>query len=413
MYICNIHTFQMVLKSKIFESLEGQQRAYGHKKVGQERSLVKKNASTKSHILIITGVRRCGKSTLMYQLSKKLKKDFIYFNFEDPRIFGFDLDDFDKFDDLVGEDVDHYYFDEIQNVENWEVFIRHLHDRGKQICITGSNASLLSKELGTKLTGRNIQVELFPFSYAEFCAFKKLSPNKNSFVKYKSQGGFPDHVQSQQPEILQQLFKDVIYRDIIVRYGIRNSDIFITIALFLISNIAKEYSLNSIAKTFKVGSANSVSDYVDWLEDSYLLFSVPRFSWSLKSVTRNPKKVYTIDTAFAKANSLSFSKDEGRLLENMVFLELRRNHSDIYYFREHGECDFIVKNDTTITHVVQVCQKVHYDNYEREVGGLLEALNFFEQKEGVIITLDQDDVLKEDGKTIKMIPAWKWFEDKV
>ena len=126
-----------------------------------------------------------------------------------------------------------------------------------------------------------------------------------------------------------------------------------------------------------------------------------------------PKKVYTIDTAFAKANSLSFSKDEGRLLENMVFLELRRNDSEIYYFREHGECDFIVKNGTTITHIVQVCQVVHYDNYEREVGGLLEALNFFEQNEGVIITLDQDDVLKEEGKTIRMIPAWKWFGDEV
>lgn len=402
----------MVLKSKILDSLEGQRKAYSTKKLGQLRTLVNTKKPIKTHVLVITGVRRCGKSTMMYQLSQQLKEDFVYFNFEDPRIFGFDLEDFEKFDDVVGDNVEYYFFDEIQNVPNWEVFIRHLHDRNKQIVITGSNASLLSKELGTKLTGRNIQIELFPFSYTEFCAFKKLKASPASFQKYKDLGGFPDHITSKKQEVLQQLFKDVIYRDIIVRYGIRNADTFIQIALFLISNVAKEYSLNSIAKTFKVGSANSVGDYVDWLEDSYLLFSLPRFSWSLKSIARNPRKVYTIDPAFARANSLSFSPDDGRLFENMVYLALRRKHEEIFYFREVGECDFVIKEGNKVTEVIQVCQELHYDNYEREVEGLLEAMDFFDLKEGKIITMGEADHIKKEGKTISLVSAWEWFDEK-
>lgn len=400
----------MVLKSQIESALNGQQKTYVKKKAGFSRSMNQTVELSESHILIITGVRRCGKSTLMYQISKRVKKDFVYFNFEDPRVFDFEVSDFEKFDQLVGDDTLTYFFDEIQNVENWEVFIRHLHDRGKNICITGSNASLLSQELGTKLTGRNIQVELFPFSYKEFCGFKKLSPCLKSFENYLNIGGFPDFIQSQKNEQLQQLFKDIIYRDIIVRYGIRNTTVFINIALFLIANVGKEYSLNSIKNTFKVGSTNSVVDYVAWLEDSYLLFSVPRFSWSLKSISVNPKKVYTIDTGFARANSLSFSKDDGRLLENLVFLELRRKHKEIYYFKEQGECDFLIKNGQNITNIIQVCYSVHQENFDREVNGIIEALNYFDKTEGTIVTLNQEDEILKDDKVITLIPAWKWFD---
>ena len=400
----------MVLKSHIESALNGQQKTYVKKKAGFSRSMNQTVELSESHILIITGVRRCGKSTLMYQISKRVKKDFVYFNFEDPRVFDFEVSDFEKFDQLVGDDTLTYFFDEIQNVENWEVFIRHLHDRGKNICITGSNASLLSQELGTKLTGRNIQVELFPFSYKEFCGFKKLSPCLKSFENYLNIGGFPDFIQSQKNEQLQQLFKDIIYRDIIVRYGIRNTTVFINIALFLIANVGKEYSLNSIKNTFKVGSTNSVVDYVAWLEDSYLLFSVPRFSWSLKSISVNPKKVYTIDTGFARANSLSFSKDDGRLLENLVFLELRRKHKEIYYFKEQGECDFLIKNGQNITNIIQVCYSVHQENFDREVNGIIEALNYFDKTEGTIVTLNQEDEILKDDKVITLIPAWKWFD---
>ena len=401
----------MVLKSEIEKSLALQRLFLNKKQEGFSRESSAKLQLSTSHILIITGVRRCGKSTLLQQISKNLNEEFIFFNFEDPRIYGFELEDFTKLDEIVGDEIRYYFFDEIQNVEKWELFIRHLHDRDKRIAITGSNASLLSKELGTRLTGRNIQIELFPFSYTEYLKFLHLENNLASFNLYLEDGGFPEYIKSKHKEQLQQLFKDIVYRDIIVRHGIRQAKTLIDIALFLIANVGKEYSLNGIKNTFGVGSANSVADYIHWLEDSYVLFSMPRFSWSLKSVSINPKKVYCIDTGFAQANSLSFSEDTGRLLENCVYLALRRKHKEIYYFKDKGECDFIVKEAQDILHIIQVCAEIHPDNKAREVNGLLAALKFFSKTEGLILTLNQEDVLMINDVKVRLLPVWKWLQD--
>ena len=400
----------MVLKSEIEKSLVLQRLFLNKKQEGFNRESLAKLQLSTSHILIITGVRRCGKSTLLQQISKKIKEEIIYFNFEDPRIYGFELEDFTKLDEIVGDEIRYYFFDEIQNVEKWELFIRHLHDRDKRIAITGSNASLLSKELGTRLTGRNIQIELFPFSYNEYLMFLQLENNLTSFNLYLEDGGFPEYLKSKHKEQLQQLFKDIVYRDIIVRHGIRQAKTLIDIALFLIANVGKEYSLNGIKNTFGVGSANSVADYIHWLEDSYVLFSMPRFSWSLKSVSINPKKVYCIDTGFAQANSLSFSEDTGRLLENCVYLALRRKYKEIYYFKDKGECDFIVKEAQDILHIIQVCAEIHSDNKAREVNGLLAALTFFSKTEGLILTLNQEDVLMINDVKVRLLPVWKWLQ---
>ncbi len=400
----------MVLKSEIEKSLVLQRLFLNKKQEGFNRESLAKLQLSTSHILIITGVRRCGKSTLLQQISKKIKEEIIYFNFEDPRIYRFELEDFTKLDEIVGDEIRYYFFDEIQNVEKWELFIRHLHDRDKRIAITGSNASLLSKELGTRLTGRNIQIELFPFSYTEYLMFLQLENNLASFNLYLEDGGFPEYLKSKHKEQHQQLFKDIVYRDIIVRHGIRQAKTLIDIALFLIANVGKEYSLNGIKNTFGVGSANSVADYIHWLEDSYVLFSMPRFSWSLKSVSINPKKVYCIDTGFAQANSLSFSEDTGRLLENCVYLALRRKYKEIYYFKDKGECDFIVKEAQDILHIIQVCAEIHSDNKAREVNGLLAALTFFSKTEGLILTLNQEDVLMINDVKVRLLPVWKWLQ---
>lgn len=399
----------MLLKSEIEKSLKLQQLFLSKKQLSFERESLDKIKINSTFILIITGIRRCGKSTLMHQISEKIKEEKLFFNFEDPRIYGFDVDDFTKLDEIIGDKLNYYFFDEIQNVEKWELFVRHLHDREKNIVITGSNASLLSKELGTRLTGRNIQIELFPFSYSEFRMFKQLENNLKTFNLYLDVGGFPEYLKSKQKEHLQQLFKDIVYRDIIVRYGIRQVKTLIDIALFLIANVGKEYSLNGIKNTFRVGSANSVADYIQWLEDSYVLFSLPRFSWSLKSVSVNPKKIYCIDSGFAQANSLSFTEDKGRLLENIVYLALRRKHKDLYYFKDNGECDFIVKQGQDINQIIQVCTEIHSDNKNREINGLIAALKFFNKTEGLILTLNQDDVLKENDMKITLLPVWKWL----
>lgn len=399
----------MVLKSDIEIAFTQQQLLLEGKPKGELRDKLTQVTLSKEFVLIITGIRRCGKSTLMQQLIDKLNSSVAFFNFEDPRIFGFETTDFVKLDEVIGENTLFYFFDEIQNVDNWEIFVRNLHDKQKVICVTGSNASLLSRELGTKLTGRNIQIELLPFSFKEYLSFKKIVAQADTFKHYLVEGGFPDYLKTENKEVLQQLFKDIIYRDIIVRHSVRNDKVLMSIALYLISNVGKEFSYTNIKNTFGVGSVNTVMDYISWFEDSYLLFTVPKFSWSLKSVSINPKKVYVIDTGFGDANSLSFSNDIGRLFENAVYLQLRRTYKELYYFREKGECDFVVKENNLVTNAIQVCAEVSQDNLPRELNGLVEALTFFNLEEGIIITMNQEDEIIIDEKKIKLIPAWKWF----
>lgn len=398
----------MILISELEAAFQAQKEDLSIWKTGIVRSIKNMPGRTR-HVDIITGIRRCGKSTFMKQIASEIKESYAFFNFEDPRIFGFEASDFPKLQQAIGTDVNTYFFDEIQNIEGWEVFIRNLHDQGKKVFITGSNATLLSRELGTKLTGRQLSHELFPFSYQEFLTYINSEASAESFAQFLEYGGFPEYLEFKTVEILQSLFKDIIYRDIAVRYGIRNVKTLTDIALHLISNAGKEYTLNKLKNTYNLGSANSVAEYVNWFEDSYLIFSIPQFSWSVKVQARNPRKVYTIDTAFAKANSLSYSNDNGRLLENSVFLHLRRNGNEINYFRGKKECDFVVFQSKEFAGAFQVCAEVNLDNKDRELYGLVEALNAFDRLSGTILTMKQEDSFTFEGKEIKLIPTWKWM----
>jgi predicted AAA+ superfamily ATPase len=366
-----------------------------------------------SFAVIITGIRRCGKSTFLNQLMKKQKKSY-YLNLEDPRLEDFELQDFNRANEISKElygDRGIYFFDEIQNVERWEKFIRYLIDKKERIIITGSNASLLSRELGTKLTGRHLQVEMFPFSFREFLDMRKETPSVKSFEKYLYIGGFPEHVKKQNPLILHELLSDVVMKDIAVRFGIKNTNMMNKIAIHLISNTGKEFSFNSIKKMFEIKSVQSVIDYVSYFEDAYLIFTVPRFSYSYRQQIVNPKKVYSVDNGLSHNNSISFSKDKGRMLENVVFLGLRRKFRDIYYFQKKHECDFVVKEKDKITHAIQVCLDFNEENKNREIRGILDALKEFKLDEGLIITYNQTDEFLVDGKRIRIMPAWKWLLD--
>jgi hypothetical protein len=183
-------------------------------------------------------------------------------------------------------------------------------------------------------------------------------------------------------------------------------------AVFLLSNVGKEFSYNSLAKTFSLGSANTAIDWVSYFEDSYLLFSLPKFDYSIKKQVVNARKIYSIDNGLTSVNSASFTADEGRMLENAVFLYLRRQFGPdgLFYFREKGECDFLVREKNKITQAVQVCQVLHESDKKREINGLVEALEKFGLVEGVIVTLNQEDKMKVGGKTIRLVPAWKWME---
>ena len=401
----------MILKSELEIAYRLQQTFIKTVKSFIPRAYPKPLRSTTGHVEVISGIRRCGKSTLMNQLKHRYKRGTAYFNFEDPRVHDFEITDFQKLDEVMGTEKQIYFFDEIQNVPSWEIYIRQLHDRGKKVFITGSNASLLSKELGTRLTGRHIRHELFPFSYEEFLLYKKLKNNAHTFEDYTQHGGFPEYLRDQNEEILQTLLKDIVSRDIAVRYGIKNTRTLMDITLFLISNVGKEVTYNSIRKAFNVGSANTVSDYLSWLADTYLLFFLPRFSWSAKNASVNPRKVYAIDNGMINANTLSFTKDKGRLLENMVYLFLRQKNFDLSYFREQSECDFVVFERGKCKMLIQVCEQVHNENRTRETKGLLEAMDFFKMKTGIIITQQQHDVLNFNDKIIKLIPGFQFFTE--
>lgn len=399
----------MILKQDIERALIAQRDQLVLKTGTITRSFFNEFGVVGNYIEVISGIRRCGKSTLMKEINLKNYQKTAFFNFEDSRVHGFEVTDFNKLDELLGSGIEAYFFDEIQNVPSWEIFIRQLHDRNEKVYITGSNAALLSKELGTRLTGRHTRHELFPFSYVEFLQYCKLGPNSSSFERYVQMGGFPEHLESTSTELLQNLLKDIVFRDIAVRYGIRNTNSLMDLTLYLISNIGKEFSYNSLRKTFSIGSATTVADYLTWLTDSYLLFFLPRFSWSAKGVAINPRKVYCVDTGLVNANTLSFSKDKGRLIENAVYLFFRQQKADLYYFREKHECDFVVFKDRACKMLVQVCEKLTQDNLKRETEGLVEAMNYFNLNEGYILTLDQSEQLNVQEKTVHVLPVYQAF----
>lgn len=366
-------------------------------------------ATPGSHALIITGIRRCGKSTLLQQIMKGDETEALYLNFEDPRLSGFDAGDFNRLHEIALERrIDTFYFDEIQNTHGWEGFVRFRLDEGYRIVITGSNASMLSRELGTKLTGRHISRELFPFSYREFLAFTGMSQSAESVLSFLKQGGFPEMLKSGLPDVLMNLFNDILMRDIAVRHNIKNTLILQQLAVWLVSNTGKPVSGNRLRKMFSIGSSASIMDYLSFFRDAYLFFYVPRFSFSQKVSIVNPRKIYAVDTGLANVNSLSFSDDLGRNLENMVFMELRRQYREIFYFSETRECDFVVAEKGKPVALYQVCLRLEQENMDRELNGLLHAMNFLGISQGTIITLDQADAFSVEGKTITARPFHQW-----
>lgn len=401
----------MILIDELSKIVGSQRNNIENRNPGIIRQDLKRVNPIENFAIVISGIRRCGKSTLLLQSMNREEK-FKYLNFEDPRLGKFELKDFELLEEVFARDFgenDLYYFDEIQNLSGWESYVRYLLDNNKKVIITGSNASLLSRELGTKLTGRNLRMELFPFSFQEFLDFSDLKDSEDSFHKYLFSGGFPEFLRTGLDEVHQNLLLDIIARDIVYRHNIKNPGVITEIAVYLLGNISREFTLSKLRKTFtSIGSVSTLSAYVDFLEDTYIIFTLPRFSYSLKSRQINPKKVYAIDNGFIRANSIGFSDDYGRLLENYVFLELRKKYREIFYFREIGECDFLVKEKTNITMAIQVCYEVDIRNKEREIDGLLEAMETFDLDKGYILTFNQKDEIMLGDRTISIIPARKF-----
>ena len=405
----------MLLKSTINEVFQLQKEARNRFDTGWERELLYKIKLDTNFVSIITGIRRSGKSTLLKQLLDKRIEHYCFLNFEDPRLSGFELTDFEKLDEIFSRESDnpYYIFDEIQNISQWEKYIRYKQDSGTKIILTGSNASLLSRELGTQLTGRHLDYELSPFSYTEFLSVKNAKSDTNSLSDYLEKGGFPEYLKFDEPDILFRLTDDIIYRDIAVRYGIKNHRLLKQLLIYLITNSGKLFSYNKLKQLFSFGSSNTIIDYVSFFENSYLLFTIPKFSYSLKKQIYNPKKVYTVDTGLTNVISVSFSKDVGRQLENVVFLFLRKKYNELFYFSENRECDFVVKEKDKIVKAIQVCFELNNDNLDREINGLLEAMDATNLDTGIIVTFNQEDKFVNNNKLIEVLPAWKFLTESL
>jgi predicted AAA+ superfamily ATPase len=390
------------------------------------------NSTGIKQITIITGVRRSGKSTLMYQMIDNLLKrgvnpsQILFVNLEDKKLIKDSLDDiYRSYRENINLNKKAYIFlDEVHRKEGWESWIRKKYDlkTNDKFIISGSCSYLLKKEYSTLLTGRNLTFEVFPLSFEEFLLFKNIKLDKKnlergimvektklsilkSLNEYLNKGGFPEiffEAEDYKIKVLEQYFDDIIYKDIIDRYKI-NSQKVKDLALFLITNFTNSISLRNLRNSLKI-SYDTIKDYLYYYREAFLFFVVDHFSYSFKEQKTLPSKIYCIDNGLRNAVSFKFSKDEGRLAENLAFIELKRRDKEVYYWKKKNEVDFVVKNKDRSLIAINVCYADEID--EREIKGLLEFKKEFKKtKEMILLTKDSEK--KENG--IRFIPLWKWL----
>lgn len=419
----------MLSKEQLKQILVSQRETILNKDYGIERTILNDITTKKSlpHVIVITGIRRSGKSTLLKQIIEKYchNTDFYYINFEDERLFNFNASNFndiyESLVDLYGE-CKTFFIDEIQNIPHFETFIRRFYEQGFKFYITGSSAHLLSRELGTKLTGRHLDVTVKPFSFLEFLALKHVTINKQTlyhtesrvkikklFEEYLIKGGMPEYLIHNDLELLMNIYEDIIIKDITVRYHVENVTTLKEVYHYLINNFSNKFSYNEIKKILKLGSVNTVKKYISYLEETNFIHTITKFDHSVKKQLINDKKMYLLDLGFLQVLSSRLTKDKGWSLENIVFNELKKQFVDVYYFTNKHECDFIVVENKTVRSIIQVAWEVHENNKEREIEGMLTAMHDLKQKTGLILTFDQEEEITKDGKKIIVKPVWKWL----
>jgi Predicted ATPase (AAA+ superfamily) len=386
-----------------------------------------KDSGENPFIIIINGIRRCGKSTLMQQIRRINKENRYYLNFDDERLIGFSIDDFQKVHEIYIELYgleNTFYFDEIQNIDKWETYVRRMHDSKNKVYITGSNASMLSRELGTRLTGRHLSYTLYPFSFREYLRFNNISVSKDDFYltesrsiikkhfnQYLTTGGIPEYLMYGNTDYLKSLYESIIYRDVIARYNLPDEKTLKDLIHYLASNIGREFSFNSLRKMLGLSNATTVKEYLNYFENSFLVFTIPRYSPSLKKQMYSNKKVYFIDNGLTNSISFRFSENRGSMLENLVFLSLKRKDCEIYFHKDKKECDFVIKDGFEIREAIQVTQNIEDpETRKREIEGLKEAMDEYELKEGLILTEDtEEEIVLQDKRMIIVKPIWKWL----
>lgn len=393
-------------------------------------------------IITVTGPRRAGKTYLCFQTINDLikkgisKENILYINFEDEKLIGAQADDLSTLLEIYLElseinKTQHIYlfFDEIQNVTNWDAWIRRTHDTEKtyKIIITGSSSKLLSKEISTKLRGRVLNTELFPLSFSEYLKWKNITYNlknlsysknkiqvKKHFSHYLTQGGYPALFSNEtsQEAILQSYYESMIFKDIVERYNIKDTKKLKILASLLFESTSKEISYNRLAHKLKsLGfslSLNTIIEHISYFEEAYLFFQNLKYEYSIQKQLGSIKKIYCIDNGLLNSVSFKFSEDVGKLIENLVYIELKRRKKEIFYHKKKYECDFVIKEKDKIVQVIQVTHNLK-DNYKREINGLQEAMDHFNIQSGTLITYDDAEETIGEEKSITSIPIWKWL----
>lgn len=412
------------IKSQLIEQLD----AFWRHDTGIERSQLTEliRAAPLPHAVVVSGLRRAGKSTLLAQMAHHLGEGkFYYLNFEDERFLGFEAEDANDLWGLLVEwfgERGTFVIDEIQNVPGWERFVRRFMDMGLKFYVSGSNASLLSRDLGSRLTGRHVPVELFPFSFPEFLTFRGYAAPDMARMKtldsarlqgylgeYLELGGIPEPLKYPEIPLARALYDDVLYRDIATRHRITDVRALRELAYYLMSNPANLVSFNKLKTQLRLGSVNTVRSYFDHLEDSWLLFTTNVYDFSVKRQQVAPKKVYVIDTGLANAVGFSFSPNTGRLLENAVFLALRRRTREVFYYTSPGgfEVDFYLP---ATRELIQVAQNLAQPaTRDREVRALIDAMRGLGLSRGLILTDVNAEPQRIDGLTIETRSIAEWL----
>lgn len=390
-------------------------------------------------IVSLIGVRRSGKTSILFHCISRLKTEvdparIVYINFEDDRLFPLKLH---QLDDLVQayfelhpskrKEKIYLFFDEIQNIDNWEKYIRRIYDTlDAEIFITGSSSKLLGAEIASALRGRTLPFEIFPFSFSEYLRFRKIDVNlhsssstsyiANAFDDYILHGGFAETIEAP-PDIRSRILRDyvdlIIYKDIIERYGIKNHALMKHLVKYCFSNMATPASMTRLyndfkSQGFKLGK-DTLFEYFSYLSDAFAVFSVPVFRNSVREEQRNPKKIYAVDNGFKSVFDVSLSSDIGRLYENASFLHLRRKSKEVYYFMQDQEVDFYCRtnNEKTVANISYDISKP--ETRKRELNGIVKALNYFGCGQGFLLTREHEETTTQEGKTINILPLWKWL----
>ena len=394
-----------------------------------------------NQVITITGPRRAGKSFVMRQMAKQLinkghnPKDIMHVNLEDPRFTESGVLFLEKIFETYREYISPQntpilFLDKIQEIEGFEKWVRMMHELSKaKIIISGSNARILSRELGTLLTGRHLDMEVFPLSFREFLSFNNIaltnkmdligkeSEIKSALRKYIEYGSFPEVALSEQKkEILLSYFEDVITKDLLRRFNIKKTQDLRAIAKHYLSNISALSTFKSIERSLDM-SITSVKSYTGYLEQAYLLFPLKRFSFKVKEQEKSPRKIYAIDTGLCNAVGFRFSENDGRLAENVVFVALKRKQNlnpdmELFYWKDvhHREVDFVIKDGLKVTNLIQVCWNVQDEKTKnRELRSLRKAMEELNVTNATVITGETEGEEKLHDNTVKLVPLWKWL----